>query len=226
MYNDTMLHHIQKNILDRLATLTTSRYRDIKPADMDGNIFTYHLRQLITDKQVIKNEDGTYALSPKGKDYIVHRYENSLTQAHSIFLIAIKCGNEWLMRERLVQPLLGMSGFIHGEPIAIEPLIETATKRLQEKTGLQVPLSVHSSGLIRIAHGSTIESFSHAIILTGETNDDITIREDPTGRNYWLAAADLAKDDILPSCLDIVNLLSSDAHSPFEWTYDLDNSKK
>ncbi|MET0980161.1 MAG: hypothetical protein ABWX90_02815 [Candidatus Saccharimonadales bacterium] len=221
-----MLHHIQKNILDRLATLTTSRYRDIKPADMDGNIFTYHLRQLVTDKQVIKNEDGTYTLSPKGKDYVIHRYENSLTQAHSIFLIAIKRGDEWLMRERLVQPLLGMSGFIHGEPIAIEPLIETATKRLREKTGLNVRLSVHSSGLIRIAHGNAIESFSHAIILTGETNDDITIREDPTGQNYWLATVDLKKDDILPSCLDIVDLLSSDSHSAFEWMYDLNSKQK
>lgn len=226
MYNDAMLHHIQKSILDRLATASNSRYSDIKPADMDGNIFTYHLKQLITDKQVIKNEDGTYMLSSKGKDYIVRRYENSLTQAHSIFLIAIKRGDEWLMRERLVQPLLGMSGFIHGEPIAIEPLIETATKRLQEKTGLNVPLSVHSSGLIRITHGDTIESFSHAIILTGETNDDTTIREDPTGRNYWLATANLKNDDMLPSCLDIVDLLSSNTCSTFEWTYDLTSSAK
>jgi hypothetical protein len=221
-----MLHHIQKSILDNLAVANNSRYSDIKPTDMDGNIFTYHLKQLITDKQVIKNGDGTYALSSKGKDYIVHRYENSLLQAHSIYLIALRRGNQWLLRERLIQPLLGMSGFVHGEPIATEPLIETATKRLQEKTGLSVTLSIHSSGLIRISHGDTIESFSHAIILAGETNHDITIREDLTGRNYWLATADLKKDNILPSCLDIVDLLSSNTRPPFEWTYVLGSNKK
>jgi hypothetical protein len=217
-----MLHHIQKNILDTLATSELSRYSDIKPLDMDGNIFTYHLKQLITDKQVTKNEDGTYALSPKGKDYIVHRYENPLLQAHSIFLIAIKRGDEWLMRERLVQPLLGMSGFIHGEPIADEPLLETATHRLRSKTGIDTQLSVHSSGLIRISRDNTIESFSHAIILTSQTAEDISIAHDETGRNYWLPGSDLENANILPSCVTIIESLDSNDSTPFEINYRLD----
>lgn len=214
-----MIHHIQRAILDRLATTNSARYGEIKPAELDGNSFTYHMKQLISDRYVLKNKDGSYALAPKGKDYIVHRYDGPALQAHSIFLIAIRRGDEWLMRERLVQPLLGMSGFVHGEPIATEPLIETATKRLQEKAGLNVPLSIHSSGLIRISRDDTVESFSHAIILTGEADQDISITDDKTGRNYWVQASDLRKSNILPSCTDIVALLSQDSVYPFEFIY-------
>jgi hypothetical protein len=214
-----MIHHIQRAILDRLATTNSARYGEIKPAELDGNSFTYHMKQLISDHYVSKNEDGSYALAPKGKDYIVHRYDGPALQAHTIFLIAIRRGDEWLMRERLVQPLLGMSGFIHGEPVATELLIETATKRLQEKTGLNVPLSIHSSGLIRILRDDTIESFSHAIILTGETDQDINIVDDQTGRNYWVQTSDLRKSNVLPSCTDIIDLLSQDSAHPFEFIY-------
>jgi hypothetical protein len=194
----------------------------MKPKDMDGNIFSYHLKLLVTDHYVVKHEDGLYGLSQKGKDYIVHRYEDVLLQAHSIFLIVIKRGDEWLMRERLVQPLLGMSGFIHGEPVANEPLLTTAAKRLQEKTGLSVPLSIHNSGLIRIISNGTVESFSHAIILTGETNDDMSSVSDSTGRNYWLPTPALAQPTILPSCTDIITSLTNNDISTFDFSYHVD----
>lgn len=214
-----MLHHIQKSILDTLATSESSRYSDMKPKNMDGNIFSYHLKLLVADHYVLKHEDGLYSLSRKGKDYIVHRYENSLLQAHSIFLIVIRRGDEWLMRERLVQPLFGMSGFIHGEPDAGKPILETASERLKEKTGLSVQLSTHSSGLIKILKDDTVESFSHAIILTGQTNQDFNIPGDKTGRNFWLPTPDLQKANILPSCVDIIASLEQDSVHPFELSY-------
>lgn len=216
-----MLHHIQKSILDVLATVESARYSALKPKDMDGNIFSYHLKLLVIDHYVIKNTDGLYSLSEKGKDYIVHRYEDSLTQAHSIFLIVIRRGDEWLMRERLVQPLLGMSGFIHGEPVAGEPLNLTAARRLREKTGLNVAMAVHSSGLITILRDDILESFSHAIILTGQTDQDFTIISDDTGCNYWAQMSDIQEVDILPSCPDIITLLSQDHPRTFEFNYRL-----
>lgn len=216
-----MLHHIQKGILDNLATAHSSRYSDLKPPDMDGNIFSYHLKLLLTDRYVLKNDDGLYVLSPKGKDYVVHRYENPLLQAHSIFLIVLRRGDQWLLRERLVQPLLGMSGFIHGEPIANESVIETAERRLHDKTGIKITLHIHSSGLVRISQDSIITSYSHAIILVGNTDEDMTVTSDPTGRNYWGNAMDLAKEFVLPSCSSIVERVVSNNITPFELAYEL-----
>lgn len=214
-----MIHHIQRAILDVLATTDSSRYGEIKPAEIDGNSFTYHMKQLVSDRYVVKNDDGSYALTLKGKDYVVHRYDGSSLQAHSIFLVALRRGDQWLMRERLVQPLLGMSGFVHGEPIADEPLLQTAARRLHDKTGLDTPLSIHSSGLIRISRGDTLESFSHAIILTGQTNEDMSVTRDATGRNYWQPTNDLTESNILPSCAAIIELLNNNGSAPFELNY-------
>lgn len=216
-----MIHHIQRTILDSLAAHESARYSELKPQNLDGNIFTYHLKQLIADKYVTKNEDGTYTLLAKGKDYVVHRFENPQVQAHSIFLIAIRKGDEWLMRERLVQPLLGMSGFIHGEPVANENIIVTANKRLLDKTGLSIPLNIFSGGLIKMSANNTVESFSHAIILTGETSDDFTITDDATGRQFWQSTDDLSDSSILPSCVDLVSRINANDKSMFVLEYEL-----
>jgi hypothetical protein len=216
-----MLHHIQKSIMDKLSTAETKRYGELKPAELDGNVFGYHLKNLLTEKYINKDEDGAYTLTPIGKDYIVHRYEDATLQAHSIFLIAIRKGDKWLMRERLVQPLLGMSGFIHGEPVANENIIVTANNRLLDKTGLSIPLNIFSSGLIKMSANNTVESFSHAIILIGETNDDFTITDDATGRQFWQSTDDLSDSSILPSCVDLVSRINANDKSMFVLEYEL-----
>jgi len=216
-----MLHHIQKSIMDKLATTETKRYGELKPAELDGNVFVYHLKALLIEKYVTKSEQGDYRLTQKGKDYIVHRYENPLLQAHSIFLIAVSRDDAWLMRERLVQPLLGMAGFIHGEPIANEAIAVTAARRLQEKTGLDVDLSVQGSGLISITRGGVLESYSHAVVLTGQTDSDISITKDSTGHNFWLPASELDSATILPSCIDIISRIDKHDFTPFDFHYNL-----
>jgi ADP-ribose pyrophosphatase YjhB (NUDIX family) len=216
-----MLHHIQKSIMDKLATSETKRYGELKPAELDGNVFGYHLKALLIEKYITKSEQGDYTLTQKGKDYIVHRYENPLLQAHSIFLIALSRGDEWLVRERLVQPLVGMIGFIHGEPAAGEPIQKTAERRLAEKTGLNTPLRVHSNGFISITRDGILESYSNAVILVGETDQEITIAGDATGRNFWLQTADMSSKSVLPSCNDIIMRIKNSDTSPFELSYNL-----
>lgn len=216
-----MIHHIQRTILDRLATAESRRYGELKPAELDGNVFTYHLKQLIANRYVVKRDDGSYALTASGRDYIVHRFEDPLLQAHTVFLIAVRRGDDWLMRTRLVQPLLGTTGFIHGEPIASEPLLETARQRLTDKTGFSLDVMLFSSGLIRIMRGDTIESFSHALILTAETDQDITITHDATGRQSWRSLDTLRHPDIIPSCVDIIERIVANDRSPFDLSYQL-----
>lgn len=207
--------------MDTLATAESKRYGQLKPSDLDGNVFGYHLKSLLVDNYVSKTIDGHYTLTSKGKDYIVHRYENPLLQAHSIYLIALSQGDKWLLRERLIQPLIGMSGFVHGEPVPGESILETAQRRLTTKTGITANLRIHSSGLVAIMRGDKLESYSNTIIVVGETSQDITIEKDETGRNYWLSAAELTSKNVLPSCNDIVNRITGNDASSFDLSYKL-----
>lgn len=217
-----MLHHIQKTVIDNLASKESARYGELKPSDMDGNQFTYHLKQLVIDKYVAQNEDGTYSLTKKGQDYLVRRYEDPEESAHSILLIVIRYGHKLLLRRRRVQPALGKVGFVHGEPLASEPLEQTVRERVQLKTGLDLDnIQTVGSGLVRMYRDNQIESFSHAIIVTANAKtDSLEILQDETGENFWVDEKELnAVENLIPSCHDILQLVENNSVIWFDKTY-------
>lgn len=219
-----MLHHIQKSIIDVLAHTEAARYADLKPANLDGNQFTYHLRQLLADRLVIKNNDGTYSLTQKGRTYLVTRYENPDEMAHTIFLVIIRHDDKLLMRERKVQPLLGYAGFIHGEPVVGKTFADSVRERVVDKTGIDIgDMSVHGSGLIRQIKDGQPQSFSHAIIVsTSIESEDLPVKEDQTGRNFWVSEKDLESvPRLLPSCMDILRFTDNPNAGWFEETYEI-----
>jgi len=219
-----MLHHIQKHIIDVLATVDPARYADLRPDDMDGNQFTYHLKQLITDRLVAKNEDGTYSLTQKGRTYLVTRYENPDEMAHTIFLVIVRHGGKLLLRERRVQPMLGYIGFVHGEPVVGKTLGESVRERVALKTGVDIEdIMVRGSGLIRIVKDGQPQSFSHAIIVQAVAGSgDLPITEDETGKNSWIPEDQLdSVAQLLPSCFDVLAFARDPAGGWFERTYDV-----
>jgi len=202
------MHHIRRSILDELATAEYMRYGQLKPKDLDGNVFNYHLKALIVDDLIQKSETGEYILTQRGRDYIVHRNEDLAQSAHSIFLIVLKKESEYLLRRRDIQPLIGYTGFIHGEPEVGIDIIQTATKRLYDKTGIKnVELSVAGSVLIAQHQSDELQSFSHAIIIYGQTQQNIEVDHDTTGHNFWGQLDSVEK--ILPSCTDIVKMIDT-----------------
>ena len=212
------MHHIQRTILDTLATRDSLRYSEIKPDELDGNVFGYHLKSVMTDHYVEKTNDGLYKLTAKGRDYIVHRYEDSSRSAHSIFLIVIKNGSEYLLRRRRVQPLIDYSGFIHGEPEPETSVTEAAMKRLFDKTGLAVDLNICGSTLITQNVGGELHSYSHAIVLYGETSTSHITPSDESGEFFWGSLHEVK--NILPSCHDILSMIES-GDNWLEKSYDI-----
>lgn len=72
------IHEVQKHMLKVLFTSTKARYSDLKPKNVEGNLFTYHLKKLIiqgiikvspsqnTDKNT---ENKRYSLTSAGRQY-------------------------------------------------------------------------------------------------------------------------------------------------------------
>lgn len=205
-------HHIQKKILYQLVTNPTARFADLRPKDMDSNIFTYHLKQLMAGKFVIKNEDGTYALTPLGRVAGINvtlDKKEMLEQAHSVLLMCLRTEKEgWLLRKRLAHPMFHKVGFVHGEPVATEPAVETANKTFLARTGLTVKFKPAGSGYVRLFSGEDLESFTHFTLFTAsEYNGQIetTLRN---GENYWDKTPNFNDPGMIPSMPDIVKLLN------------------
>lgn len=206
-------HHLQKDILDKLVKVPSARFGELKPESIDGNIFTYHLHQLIKYKYVDKQADGSYCLTATGKaagiNNKLHRDE-ILQQAHSVLLLMARDSEgKWLLRRRLVHPMYGKIGFIHTEPLSGEPINTTAARVLQTKSGLIADFKPAGSGYIRIFQDDVVESFTHFTLLVGEMTGGSFIAADSTGENAWYTLPDFEDTSFIPSMKDISGLVNT-----------------
>lgn len=140
MSND--LHPIQRNILNQLLFGNKLKYSQLKPEEMEGSQFTFHLNKLISSDLVIK-EDDFYALTPKGKN-VANTFDsdsvNPNKQAkHSVVFCAFrKFGDveKVLVYTRKKNPFYDHQGFPTGKVMYGEEILKTAERELHEETGL------------------------------------------------------------------------------------------
>jgi predicted transcriptional regulator len=217
-------HNVQRQILRFLGHHERARFTDIKPPELENNAFQYHLKQLIAAKLIRKNEDGTYEITPEGKqEFIVsHLSRTELhEQAHAIFLCALRDGDKWLVARRKVQPELGLTGFIHGEAVAGEPLLDTATRRFHDKTGLTAVFDVKGAGYIRIFKAGELSSFVHATLLYADSYSGELATEYHTSSHAWMTRGELEKIPLISSMPLLFNILESKASPFFDEMYEI-----
>lgn len=149
-----MTHNIQKTILASLITNPYLRYSQLKPKNLEGNHFMYHLKTLMREGLVVKNEDGLYLLSAQGKlnaDNLSLQDYKPRKQPSIVTLIT--CQNEkgqWLIYKRNRQPLIGQKGFVYGKLHIGETISQAAHRELKEKAGLECELTHRGDGYITI----------------------------------------------------------------------------
>lgn len=205
------MHRIQKDILNKLIRSPAARYAQLRPKELDGNIFTYHLQQLIAAKLVKKSDDGSYALTQKGKLAGINinlSAQDNLHQSHSVLLLAAKKNDSWLLRKRTVHPAYGKIGFIHFEPVPMEPIVETARRGFQLRSGLKANFKVRGGGYITLIKDGELESFVHFTLLYADKVSGQLIPGSDTGENLWYEG-DFSDASMIPSMSDLVRLIES-----------------
>lgn len=202
-------HYLQKRIIADLVESEVARYAELKPGHIEGNVFTYHLHSLIKQKLITKNKDGSYSLTNEGKLFGINgslKARELLEQAHAIVLLSIQDSEgRWLLRKRLVQPMYGKIGFIHGEPKAGETIEEAGAQTLERRTGLRGYMEVKGSGYICLQDTVGLVAYSSFTLLevTGLKGELRTA--DPHGENTWFDNPDFASLDMIPSMVDLTN---------------------
>lgn len=136
------LHEIKIHILKRLLFSDALRYSEIKPEEIEGSQFTFHLNELLTHELVTKDARGWYCLTAGGKNFAA-KYDfdshfPSLQAKHSVVVCAFRNDfQEVLLYTRLKNPFYGCQGFMTGKVQYGEQIIETAVRELYEETGLE-----------------------------------------------------------------------------------------
>lgn len=218
-------HHIQRQILHNVV-LGKTHFAEMQPQGVASNLYNYHLHQLLAQKLISKNDDGSYRLTERGKLEGIHlgvKPAQTSTEAHSVLLLAVRRDDgAWLLRKRLAQPNIGLIGFVHGEPIAGESVMDTARARLAAKTGLTADFRAASSGLVTIYKNDELESYSHCILLRADNPSGELTAGDATGENTWLVNPEFTAPEFLPSMPALTQIITGEtAPEFFELTYRL-----
>src|SRR4051812_49299036 len=112
------MHTTQKHIMSVLMQQSPRRYSELRPKDVEGNVFMHHLGVLIGNGLVMKT-DNAYALTTGGKLFVDSLSSETLQpRLQPKIVVDIACQNErgeYLLFRRSKEPFRGLVGFPSGK---------------------------------------------------------------------------------------------------------------
>jgi ADP-ribose pyrophosphatase YjhB (NUDIX family) len=216
MHDPQLTHHIQLEIIRRMLHAPQARYSDIKPAQLEANLFMYHLKQLMKAGLIAK-QDQRYILTRDGKRFADRATLSTMKismQPKSITTLAVKrADGNWLVMERLHQPFTGYRGLPSGKIHYGETLTQAAERELLEKSGLQgVDLQLKGNVVMRFNDGDDPVNHVIAYVFYGEVAANVeTAFEHQYYRTYFAPESEFYKDPYFKGHREILALLAAGA---------------
>lgn len=217
-------HHLQRQIVYRLAFVESLRFGELKPDDLDNKLFTYHLKKVVATNLVIKQEDGSYRLTAEGRRVgkgALERERKYLDRAYSIILIALQKDDDWLLYKRHTHPLIDLYGFMQAKPSADKPVVTSAKITCLSETGLHADFTAHGNGYLRMYRNTELESFIHFTLLIGTNIQGDLHQNSEFGEYEWVNSPDFSAPNMLPNMRTLHKMYESPAGSFVDETFQL-----
>jgi ADP-ribose pyrophosphatase YjhB (NUDIX family) len=189
-------HPIQLSILEDLRVASDGRrYSGMRPAEIENDLYNYHLQQLVRHDLVQKRGDK-YFLTETGKKHIVELNPISPEGDSHRFKIASLCllidnaagSPKVLYQRRTRQPFIGEWGIVGGGWQRGELAVDAAGRRLVEETGLSATFSLF--GLIRKRHfdpdGQLYSDILFHVCIASSYQGDLVPKND-FGEQIWVS---------------------------------------
>lgn len=189
-------HHIQREIVRKLLLVPSARFRDLKPKELESNLFMYHLKQLISNGFVCKTDEG-YELTSAGKDYANRATLENLrlrVQPKQITILMVQREDgKLLLLERLHQPFLHFKGFPSGKIHFGESLQQAAQRELQEKANIHgVALQLRGNFIMRFGQEGFVTNHINGYVFSGTVPRGFeTVHRTDMFCSYWGDESDL-----------------------------------
>lgn len=194
------IHEYQISILRELLFKPNARFRDLKKVNIENDHFSKHLKHLLNQGLIIKNDDK-YSLSDEGKEFANRMDTDSLKlerQAKlAIALHAVRTRNgktEYLVHQRLKEPFYGWYGSHSGKIRWGENPLECAKREFLEETGLTGDFEL--KGIVHYHHlhkdGRFLEDKYFWVFKITETKGNLIVRV-PEGKNIWMTEKEYRK---------------------------------
>lgn len=211
------MHPIQLSILQDLLFAESRKYSEMKPYEMEGSQFSFHLDKLIKDKFVVKNPTGLYSLTTKGKEYsnrmdtqkkLMKIQTKSTTQLCSFRII--NGTKEYLIYKRLKNPFYGYFGFPTHKFWFGENILEAAKKGLFEETNMKGEPKLKAIRHYRVYYNNkVVEDKIMYIYLFDSPKGELKNKKD--GEFFWTSEQKIAKlkGNFLPEFLESMGIVKN-----------------
>ncbi len=194
MATDLEIHKIQSNILVALLLSPSARFSQLNKLNVPTDQFNFHIKSLVTAGLIIKDKEGLYNLTDKGKEF-ANRFDTDQKAIEKQAKIAVlicclrtKNGEkEYLLQQRLKQPYYGYWGFISGKVRWGESIYETAKREFKEETGLEADFK-----LVGVKHKSDYDKVDKLLedkfffVMRGENARGTLKSKFEAGKNKWI----------------------------------------
>lgn len=215
-----MANWIQEHVLGALIRHKTRRYSELRPQDIEGNLFMYHLKGLLREGYVEKDEKH-YRLSQKGMQYVSQlslATGKQRTQPQILnCIVARNEKNEYLFVRWHRQPNLGLISFPHGMMHFGESSEESVRRELAEKAALTGDISYINTVLIRSLRAGEVERHMMIRIFKAENVTPLaaSIRTE-VSEPFWASLRSLPPDEFIPGFYELAQEIESKSELPVE----------
>ena len=218
------MHTIQRHILKILTTKTKARYKDLKPKEVAGNQFMYHLKAVMSDGYVAK-AGAIYSLTIKGKMHADRvELETFLPRTQPKIVTMIYCINEkgeTLLFRRLRSPLFNLIHLPYGKMHMGESVLEAAERELKEKAGLKAHLSHRGDIYVRVYDGSELLGHILHHIFSGKNPKGTILEKTLVGVPFWSKIEKITDEEYVGGFKEIIEIISKNKKKFFFEEFDL-----
>jgi len=225
------MHQTQKDILGILIFKEKARFAELNISSISNDHFAFHLKRLIEQGLIKKNNQGFYSLSIVGKECAnrldVDSKKIDIERQAKIGVLVV-CVNDskntkYLIQQRLKHPYYGFYGFISGKIRWGETVCEAAQRELEEETGLKA--KVHLVGIehkIDYSKENKLLEDKYFYIVKATNPMGQLLESFRGGRNTWLTKEDVKKlPDLFDDVLKAIEVVDKGRLTFFEDKYNV-----
>lgn len=181
---------IQRTILSNCKFWQAgARYSQMRPGDLDNDLFNYHLQQLVKRGYLIRGKD-LYKLTEKGKSIATNIDDQtgdlSLNYKVSVYLCPVIDGKV-LLHRRLKHPQYGYAGLVSGKIAYGENILKTAEREFTEETNLKAKFKIIGNlrQIRKNVKGNVIEDGIFYVCFTDEIEGKLNEKH-KEGEYFWV----------------------------------------
>jgi ADP-ribose pyrophosphatase YjhB (NUDIX family) len=218
------MHTIQQSILAKLVTKNEARFTDIRPDNIEANLYSYHL-SVLKRQGYLSKRGAVYELSPKGLSLIEDLKADTSSAIHQprllTMFVLLNERNEVYLIPRNTQPFIGSwnlpSGNIFREDASLSA---SSSRHLKDVLSLQdAAVARVGEAVIRVKMADELVSSVFVHVFAGRISIDDIPSE---AGGAWTTSLTRQQIRLSPAISEIIDTIRSSQHIPFFEEYDVD----